>query len=137
MSHLCIRWSKYWSFSFSVSPSTEYSGLISFRIDWFDLLVVRGTRESSPAPEFKSSNSLALSLLYGPTLTSVHDYWENHSFDYTAVLCQQSDSRFIITFLPKSKHLLILWLQSTSVVILDPKKIKVCHCFHCFPIYLP
>ena len=68
-SALCIRWPKYWSFSFSISPSNEYSGLISFRIDWFDL-AVQGTQESSPTPQFKSINS-ALSLLHGPTLTSI------------------------------------------------------------------
>ena len=63
-----IRWPKYWSFSFSISPSNEYSGLISFRIDWFDLLAAQGTlKESSPAPQFKSISSLTLSLLYGPT----------------------------------------------------------------------
>ena len=78
---LCIRWPKYWSFSFSVSASKEYSGLISFRMDWFDFLAVQGTQESSPLPQFKSFNSLALSLLYGSTLTSLHDYWKNHSFD--------------------------------------------------------
>ena len=70
-SGLCIRWPKYWSFSFSISPSSEYSGLISFWIDWFDHLVVQGTLEPSPAPEFKSINSLALRLLYGPALTYV------------------------------------------------------------------
>ena len=78
---LRIRWPKYWSFSFSISPSNEYSGLISFRIDWFDLLAVQGTLESSPVPQFKSISSLALSILYDPTLTSIHDYWKNHSFD--------------------------------------------------------
>ena len=79
---LRIRWPKYWSFSFSVSPSNEYSGLISFRIDWFDLLAVQGTpRKSSPTPQFKSINSSALSFLYSPTLTSIHDHWKNHSFD--------------------------------------------------------
>ena len=67
---LWIRWPKYWSFSFSISPSNEYSGLISFRIDWFDLFAVQGTLESSPAPQFESINSLVLSLFYGPTLTS-------------------------------------------------------------------
>jgi len=77
---LCIRWPKYCSFSFSISPSNEYSGLISFRINWFDLLAVQGTLKSFPTPQFESINSLALSLLYGPTPTSVHDYWENHSF---------------------------------------------------------
>ena len=78
---LCIRWPKYWSFSFNISPSNEHSGLISFRIDWLDLLAVQGTLESSPTPQFKSINCLALSFLYGPTLTSIHDYWKNHSFD--------------------------------------------------------
>ena len=71
---LCIRWPKYWSFSFRISPSYEYSGLISFRMDWLDLLP-RDSQESSPTPLFKSINSLVLSLLYGPTLTSIHDYW--------------------------------------------------------------
>ena len=70
----CIRWPKYWTFSFSLSPSNEYSGLISFRINWFDLLAVRGTLESSPTPQFKGISSLALSLLYCPALTSIHDY---------------------------------------------------------------
>ena len=72
---LCIRWPKYWSFSFSISPSNEYSGLILFRTDWFDLLAVQGTL-NSPTPQFKSINSSALSFLYGPTLISVHDYWK-------------------------------------------------------------
>ena len=81
---LCIRWPKYWSFS--ISPSKEYSALISFRIDWFDLLAVHRTQESSPAPQFESTSSLELSLLYGPTLTSIHDYWKNHSFDYADLL---------------------------------------------------
>ena len=77
---LCIRWPKYWSFS--ISPSNEFSGLISFRIDWFDLLAVQGTlKESSPAPWFESINSLALSFLYGPSLVSIHDHWKTHSFD--------------------------------------------------------
>ena len=76
---LCTRESKDWNFS--ISPSNEYSGLISFRIDWFDLLSVQGTQEFSPTPQFKSINSLALSFLYGPTLTSIHDYRKKHSFD--------------------------------------------------------
>ena len=74
-----IRWSKYWSFS--ISLSNEYSRLISFRIDWFDLCCPRDSQESSPTPQFKSINSSVLSFLYGPTLTSIHDYWKNHSFD--------------------------------------------------------
>ena len=79
---LHIRWPKYWNFNLSISPSNEYSGLIPFRIDWFDLLAVRDSQESSPTPQLESINSLSLSLLYGPTLTSIHDYWENHSSDY-------------------------------------------------------
>jgi len=78
---LHIRWPKYWSFSFSISPSNEYSGLISFRIDWFDLLAFQGTLESSLAAQFKSISSLAIILLDGSTLTSIDDYWKNHSFD--------------------------------------------------------
>ena len=71
---LHIRWPKYWSFSFSISPSNEYSGLISFKIDWLDLFTVQGTlKKSSLTPQFKSINSSALSLLYSPTLTSIHD----------------------------------------------------------------
>ena len=89
-SDLHIRWLKFWSFSFSISPSNEYSGLISLRIDWYDLFAVHGTQESSPAPLFENINSLVLSLPYGPVLTSIHDYWRNHSFDCTDV-CQQSD----------------------------------------------
>ena len=76
---LHIRWPKNWSFSFSISPFNEYSGLISFRMDWLDLLAVQGTLKS--LLQHHSINSLALSLLYGPTLTSIHDYWKNHSFD--------------------------------------------------------
>ena len=87
-SALCIRWPKYWSFS--IIPSNGYSGLISFRFDWLDLLTVQGILKSSPIPQFESINSSALSLLYGPALTSIHDYWKNHSFDYTD-LCWQSD----------------------------------------------
>ena len=88
-SALRIRWPKYWSFIFSISPSNEYSGLISFRIDWFDLLAVEGTLKSLlQHHNLKASiSSLGLSLLYGSTLTSVHDCWKNHSFDYID-LCQ-------------------------------------------------
>ena len=78
---LHIRWSKYWSFSFSIRPSNEYSGLISFRIDWLDLIAVQETLKSPPTPQFKSINSSSLSFLYSPTLTSIHDYWKNHSLD--------------------------------------------------------
>ena len=90
-SALHIRWPKCWSFSFHISPSNEYSGLIAFRINWFDLLAVQETlQESSPAPQFEYISSSVLGLLYGPTLTSIHDYWKNPSFDYME-LCRQSD----------------------------------------------
>ena len=75
-SALHIRWPKYWSFNFSVSPSNEYSGLISFRMDWLDLLAVQGTLKS----HFQYHSSV-LSFLYSPTLTSIYDHWKNHSFD--------------------------------------------------------
>ena len=78
-SALHIRWPEDWSFSFSISPSSEHSGLISFRMGWLD---PRVSQASSPIPPFKSINSLVLSFLCGPTLTSIHDYWKNHSFDY-------------------------------------------------------
>ena len=78
---LHIRWPKDWSSSFSISLSNEYSGQISFRIDWLDLLDPRNSQDPSPTPQFKSTSSLALSFLYSPTLTSIHDYRKNHSFD--------------------------------------------------------
>ena len=87
---LSITWPTYWSFSISNSHSNEYSGLISFWIDWLDPLAIQGTLESSPAPQLKSIHSLAFSLLHGPILTSIHDYWKSHSFDCTD-LCGQSD----------------------------------------------
>ena len=80
-STLRIRWPKYWSFSFSISPSNEQLGLISFRMDWLDLLAIQGTLKSSPTPQFKNINSSVLSFLHSPTLTSIHDYWKNHSLD--------------------------------------------------------
>ena len=78
---LHIRWPRYWSFSFNICPSNEYSEMISFRIDWLDPCRPRDSQESSPTPQFKSINFSVLSFLYSPTLTSIHDYWENHSFD--------------------------------------------------------
>ena len=78
-SALCIRWPKYWSFSFNISPSNEHPGLISFRMDWSDLLA--DSQESFPTPQFKSINSSALSFLVSTILTSIHDYWKNHSLD--------------------------------------------------------
>ena len=78
---LHITWPKYWSFNLSISYFSEYSGQISFRIDWLDLLAVQGTLRSSPTPQFKSINSSALSFLHSPTLTSIHDHRKNHSLD--------------------------------------------------------
>ena len=78
---LSIRWPKYWSFSFNISPSNEYSGLISFRMDWLDLLAAQGTLKSLQYHSSKASVFLVLSFLYNPTLTSIHDSWKNHSFD--------------------------------------------------------
>ena len=75
-----IRWLKYWSFSFSISPSNEYSELISFRMDWLDFLAVQGTLKSL-LQHHSSKASSPLSFLHSPTLTSIHDYWKNHSFD--------------------------------------------------------
>ena len=76
-----MRWPKYWSFSFSIIPSKAHSGPISFRMDWLDLLAVHWTLESSSTPQFKSVISSVLSFLHSPTLTSIHDHWENHSLD--------------------------------------------------------
>ena len=118
------------SFSISISPSNEYSGLISFRMNCLDLLAVQRTLESSPTPQFRSINSLALSFLYSPTFTSIHDYWKNHSFarwtfvDKVMSLLFNMLSRLVITFLPRSKRLLISWLESPSALILEPQKIK-------------
>ena len=78
---LRMRWPKYWSFSFSIIPSKEIPGLISFRMDLLDLLAVQGTQESSPTPQFKSINFSALSFLHSPTLTSIHDHRKNHNLD--------------------------------------------------------
>ena len=81
-STLRMRWPKYWSFSFNIIPSKEIPGLISFRMEWLESpCSPRESQESSPAPQFKSINSSALSFLHSPTLTSIHDHWKNHSLD--------------------------------------------------------
>ena len=136
-----MRWPKYWSFSFS--SSNEYSGLISFRMDWLDLLAVQGTlSESSPTPQFKNVNSLALSFLHSPILTSIHDYGKTRALTRRTSVSKVMSllfnmlSRLVIAFLPRSKRLLISWLQSPSAVILEPPKVKSLT-FHYFPIYLP
>ena len=87
----------------------------------------RASQESSPIPQFKSINSSALGLLHSPTLTSIHDYWKNHSLDFVGKVMSplfNMLSRLVITFLPRSKRLLISWLQSLSTVIMEPPKIK-------------
>ena len=110
---LHIRWPKYWSFSFSIGPSNEQSGLISFRKDWLDLLAVQET-QSSPTPQFKSFNTSVLIFLYSPALTSIHDYWkkkQNKSIALTRwafvgkvmPLLFSMLSRLVMTFLPRSK----------------------------------
>ena len=127
---LCIRWLTYWGFNFSISPSNEYSGLISFRMDWLNISCCpRGSKESSPTPQFKSITSSVPSPLYSSTLTSTHDYWKNSLTRQTFVgkvisLLFNMLSRLVIAFLPRSKHLLISRLQSPSAAILEPKKIK-------------
>ena len=89
---LLIRWPKYWSFS--ISPSNEYSGLISFRMDWLGFLAVQGALKSLFLPQFKNINSSALSFLYSPTLTSIHDHWRSHSLDKMELCWQSNVSAF-------------------------------------------
>ena len=119
-----MRWPKYWSFSFSISPSNEHPGLISFRMDWLDLLAVWGTLKSSPTPQFKSINYLVLSIFI---VQLSHPYMTTGKTialtKWTFVgkvmsLLFNMLSSLVITFLPKSKHLLIPWLQSPSAVVL-------------------
>ena len=137
---LRIRWPKYWSFSFSIIPSSEYSGLISFRMDWLDLLTVQGTLKSLLQHHSSKASILRCSAFFIVQLS--HPYMTTIALTrWTFVgkvmsLLLNMLSRLDIIFLPKSKRLLISWLQSSSAMTLEPKKI-VCHCFHCFPIYLP
>ena len=111
---LHIKWPKYWSFGLSISPHKEYLGLISFRIDWFDLLAVQGTLKSLLQHHSSSINSSALSLLYGATLTSIHDDWKNHSFDQTftgkvTTLLFNMLSRFVIALISINKVVFYHW----------------------------
>ena len=139
----CIRWPKYWSFSFSISPSNEHPGLISFRMDWLDLLAV-GTLKSLLQHHSSKASILVRSAFFMVQLS--HPYvttgktiaLTRRTFvgKVTSLLLNML-SRLLITFLPRSKRLLISWLQSPSAVILEPRKIKSGHCFHCFPIYFP
>ena len=140
---LWVQWPTFWSFNFSISSSNEYSGLISFRIYWLDLLAVQGTLRSL----FQHHSSKVLILQHSAffTVQLSHAYMTTGKTialtKWTFVgkvtsLFFNMLSRLVIVFLPRSKHLLISWLQSPSAVILEPPKIKS-HCFHCFPIYFP
>ena len=143
-SDLPIRWPKYWSFSFNISPSKEYSGMIFFGMDWLDLLAVQGTLKS-----LFQHHSLKASVLWCSAFFIVqlsHPYMTTGKdialTRWTFVgkvmsLLFNMLSRLVIAFLPRSKHLLISWLQLPSAVILEPPKNRVCHCFHRFPISLP
>ena len=140
---LRIRWSKYWSFSFNVSPSNEHPGLICFRMDWLDLLAVQGTlksllqHHSSKASILRCSafSKVQLSHAYMTTGKTIALTRRTFAGKVMSLLFNML-SRLVTTFLPRSKRLLISWLQSPSAVILEPRKIKsatVCS----FPIYLP
>ena len=143
-SALRIRWPKYWSFSFNISPSNEHPGLISFRMDWLDFLVVQRTLKSLLQYHSLKASILQCSAFFIVQLS--HPYMTTGK---TIALTRQTFvgkvmflpfnmlSRLVITFLPRSKHLLISWLQSPSAVILEPLQNKVYHCFQCFSIYLP
>ena len=128
---LCIRWPNYWSFSFSISPTNEYSGLISFRMDWFDLFAVQGTVKSllqhdSPKSSILWSSAFFMIQLSHPYMTTRKTMAltiKTFVSKITSLLFNML-SRLVIAFLPRSKHHLISWLQSPSAVILDSKKIK-------------
>ena len=133
----------YWSFSFNSSPSDKHPGLISFRMDWLDLLAVQGTlksllqHHSSKASSFRHSASFIVQVSHPCMTTGKTIALTRQTFVGKVIsLLFNMLSRLVITFLPRSKDLLISWLQSPSAVILEPQN-KVSHCFLCFPIYLP
>ena len=142
-SALHIRWPKYWSFSFNISPSSEHPGLISFRVDWLALLAVQGTlkslqHHSSKASILQHSAFFTVQLSHPYVTTGKTIALTRQTIvDKVMSLLFNMLSRLVITFLPRSKHLLISWLLLPSTVILEPPKNKVTHCFHCLPIYLP
>ena len=128
---LCIRWPEYWSFSFSISPSNEYSGLISFRMELLDLLAVQGTLKSllqhhtSKASALRCSGFFIVQLSHPHMTTGKNIALNTWTFVSKLMsLLYNILSRFVMAFLPGSKCLLILWLKSASTVILEPKKIK-------------
>ena len=141
---LCIRWPKYWNFSFNISPSNEYSVLISFRIDWFDLLAVQGIPKSLLQHHSSKASIIQCSAFF--MVQHSHQHMTTRTIIALTIwicvgkvmpLLSNTLSRFVVAFLPRSKHLLISRLWSPSAVILEPPQNKVSHCFHCFPIYLP
>ena len=141
---LQIRWPKYWSFSLSISPSNEYSGLISFRMNWFDLLAVQGALKSLLQHHSSKASILRHSAFFIVQLS--HPYMTTGktialtrwtSVGKVTSLLFNMLSRLVITFLPRSNCLLISWLLSPSAVFLEPSKNKFSHCFYFFPIYLP
>ena len=142
-SALHIRWPKDWSFSFSISPSNEYSGLISFRMDWLDLLAIQGTlksllqHHSSKASILRRSAFFTVQLLHPYMTTGKTIALTRWTFVGKVMpLLLNMLSRLVITFLPRSKRLLISCLQSQTAAILEPRKKKVCQCFHYFPFCL-
>ena len=143
-SALRIRWPRYWSFSFNISPSNEHPGLISFRMHSLDLFAVQGTVKSLLQHHSSKTSILQCSAFFIVQLS--HPYLTTGKTialtRWTLVgkvmsLLLNMLYRLVITFLPRNKRHLFSWLQPQSVVILEPRKIKVSHCFHCFPIYLP
>ena len=139
---LCFRWLKYWSFS--ISPSSEYSGLISFRIGWLYLFAVQGTLKSllqhhtSKASIPRCSDFFVVQLSYPYMTTGNSIALTIRTFVGKVIsLLLNMLSRFVIAFLPRSKYLLISWLQSLSTVIFETQESKICLCFHFFPFYLP
>ena len=139
-STLPMRWPKYWSFSFSISPSKEHPGLISFQMDWLDLLAVQGTLKSllqhhTSILWCSAFFIVQLSHSYMTTGKTIASTRRTFVGKVMSLLLNML-SRLVITFLPRSKYLLISWLQSPSAVILEPPKMKS-DSFHCFPIYLP
>ena len=141
---LHIRWSKYWSFSFIISPSNEHTGLITFRMDWLDLHAVQGTLKSllqnhSSKVSILQCSAFFIDQLSNPYMTTGKTIALTRWTFVGKVMSLLFNmlSRLVITFFPRSEHLLISRLQSPSAVILEPPQNKVCHCFHCFPIYLP
>ena len=137
-STLHMRWPKYWSFSFNISPSNEHAGLISFRMDWLDLLAVQGTlksllqHHSSKASILQSSAFFIVQFSYPYMTIGKTIALTRRTFVRKVIsLLLNMLSKLVITFLPRSKHPLISWLQSPSAVILKPPKI-VCHCFPLF-----